>query len=62
MIPNSKLIDPILFPIVFVVCRLYFIFLKMTFRHKSVKFFTENCEKFLKNEKLDNLLNLHRGY
>ena len=31
-------------------------------RHRSVKFFTENCQRFLNNEKLESVVSLVRGY
>jgi phosphoglycerate dehydrogenase-like enzyme len=31
-------------------------------RHRSVKFFTENCHRFLANEELECVVNKHEGY
>lgn len=32
------------------------------FRHKSVKFFTDNCRKFLAGEELDAMIDIASGY
>ncbi len=32
------------------------------FRHRSIRFFTENCKRFLSNEKLHCIVNFTQGY
>jgi phosphoglycerate dehydrogenase-like enzyme len=32
------------------------------FRHRSVRFFTENCKRFIEGQELESVINLREGY